>query len=119
VGGIIDVGTEELFLQPEEEVWQKLQANDNRLGIRAQYALYCGQEEIQWSDLPKDQAVIIRREMPVPPGGDETGTVAMMNRRAIQNDQPIPQLLSVRNKDLLVESSADFHSFSTSAEIVV
>jgi hypothetical protein len=61
VDGIFDVATEELFLQPEEEVWQKLRAKENQLGIRAQYALYRGQEEIQLSYIAKEQTVIIHR----------------------------------------------------------
>jgi hypothetical protein len=85
--------------------------------LRNQYGMFIGQREIQRLELLLERVVIIPREIPVPPRGHETHTVAMMRQPMIRKDGPIihakwqfrPASRWTSHMDLLITVSVGIH----------
>jgi hypothetical protein len=62
--GEIDLGDVELDNRPAEELWRSLKSRNPDMGKRTRYQLFVGNEQIHWTDLPKDHVVfpVVTRE---------------------------------------------------------
>jgi hypothetical protein len=69
--GARDLGSEDLDNRTREEVWRSLQLRNPDVRNLGEYRMFCGQREINWSDLPQNEATLVPTVLPTGERGSE------------------------------------------------
>jgi hypothetical protein len=100
--GPIDIGDEDLDGRSREEIWQSLSRKCPELGEFGSYRLYVGQNEVNWTNLPVNDLVIVPTVIPVIERGQE---FAIVNHTAVKRPQEVGRLTVMSYQIFTIEKT--------------
>jgi hypothetical protein len=89
--GVRDLGNEDLDGRTREEVWQSLRTRNPGLHEFEAYRLFCGQREVQWSDLPRNDLTLVPTV--IPPPADRGSSFEIVKQNEVPRPRTVGQLI--------------------------